>query len=487
MTKNKTMQRCIAAVLAVVLLLGAYFFGRGVGRRQEANTTKRGAASLYVGSAEAKMSNPSYWLRRTGGDNKVQLNAGEIRALNRRIRAQKSSQMYDLEKEPATVNQMKLNKALRKDAQKKKKEFLGKVFYTESGKRLPGNFFDSAISNTQNPNPSAKAPVRYGIAVNVAPIKQFPMEERTLDGPGQYNLDNSGSAVARVNDPVLIYSTSRDGKYYYAETYDYRGWMPIENVAVCRDRSEWEAAWNMPQKEMLVVTTDRIHLESSLTDPAASEKVLTVGTRLRLVKHVGRAENFGTRGGYNNYVVYLPVRHADGSYAREKTLVSESESVSIGYLPLTKKSILTVAFTMLGNTYGYCSDLYSEDCSGLVQGVYRCFGLFLPRNTFTQTPLKCVRRYDLTKASEREKKKVLNKLPVGSTIYFSQGHTGIYLGKVGGKHYVINSSNNGRFKGQHESMLTNEVMIEAIEDVRNHSNQTWFKALTYALVPYEEA
>lgn len=71
MTKNKTMQRCIAAVLAIVLLFGAYFLGRGVGRRQETNTTKRGAASLYVGSAEAKMSNPSYWLRRTGGDNKT--------------------------------------------------------------------------------------------------------------------------------------------------------------------------------------------------------------------------------------------------------------------------------------------------------------------------------------------------------------------------------------------------------------------------------
>ena len=51
---------------------------------------------------------------------------------------------------------------------------------------------------------------------------------------------------------------------------------------------------------------------------------------------------------------------------------------------MTENNILNVAFTCLGNAYGWGGMLGNMDCSMYTRYVYRCFGLEIPRNTTWQ-------------------------------------------------------------------------------------------------------
>lgn len=46
---------------------------------------------------------------------------------------------------------------------------------------------------------------------------------------------------------------------------------------------------------------------------------------------------------WNNYVVYLPIKDAQGYYTKKAALISQHYSVSVGYLPLTERNILNTA------------------------------------------------------------------------------------------------------------------------------------------------
>ena len=105
---------------------------------------------------------------------------------------------------------------------------------------------------------------------------------------------------------------------------------------------------------------------------------------------------------------------------------------------MTQANILNVAFSCLGNRYGWGAMLGAMDCSAYTRAIYECFGLVLPRNTTWQqnTPGKVK---DVSKMSDIEKQKYLETVPAGSLLYFT-GHTMMYVGSYEGIDYVINAA-----------------------------------------------
>ena len=55
-----------------------------------------------------------------------------------------------------------------------------------------------------------------------------------------------------------------------------------------------------------------------------------------------------------------------------------------GYLPLTQNNVLDVAFSCIGDEYGWGGMNGNMDCSLYTRNIYKCFGLELPRNTTWQ-------------------------------------------------------------------------------------------------------
>ena len=147
-----------------------------------------------------------------------------------------------------------------------------------------------------------------------------------------------------------------------------------------------------------------------------------MGTQLKLAsdEEIAAAGSIINRAGYNNHVVWMPVRNEDGSYSKMLSLISESAKVSEGYLALTRNNIAKVALSSLGDEYGWGGMLSGEDCSGYVRAIYKCFGFEMARNTSWQKAMP-VKKFDLSEMSDEEKLQLLDTLPLGAVLFFP-GH-----------------------------------------------------------------
>ena len=288
-----------------------------------------------------------------------------------------------------------------------------------------------------------------------------------------------------MNDPVVIKQVCAydDASFYYVETDHCPGWVDAQSVAICASRSEWLDAWktSVDGKDFLVVTQNRIVTEPSVFVPETADVKLTIGTKLKLVPEDKIPRNLGERNAWNNYVVYLPTRDADGAYVRREALISQHYSVSIGFLPMTQSNILRVAFTCLGDRYGWGGMLDAMDCSMFTRNVYRCFGLYMPRNT-TWQQLVPNTRIDLSGMTDEEKLLLLQNTPAGAMLYFP-GHTMIYMGFEAGTGYVISALGSA-------SDTTGELDVRSIYSVavnpltvRRRSGNTWLADLTSIVIP----
>ena len=226
----------------------------------------------------------------------------------------------------------------------------------------------------------------------------------------------------------------------------------------------------------------KVYLEQSNTNPNISGLMLTMGTCLEIAPEGSYGELVTNRSPIQNYVVYIPTRNVDGSYSKVLALVSEGEHVHEGYVPLTTRNLLNVAFEMLGDTYGWGGMLASEDCSGYIRSVYKCFGLELPRNTTWQAASSTIRHYDLTLMNAEQKKAVLNMMPAGTVLFF-KGHEMIYLGQNAGKYYVLSSVSSVGNSITGKKTRLRSVLICSL-DTKRANGTSWLDNINTVNVPY---
>ena len=324
--------------------------------------------------------------------------------------------------------------------------------------------------------------VLYGIATKRTELRTLPSDIAIWDDPNDSDFDYQYLVGVRVNEPVVITSRSRDGKYYLAKSICCSGWIPADAVAICKDKEEWISAWDIEEDDALIVWGDKVFCESSIVGAETSDLMLTMGTVLKLEKDIDPNELIDNRSAYNNFAVWIPVRNEDGTYSKKLTLISEHKKVSKGYLPLTKANISKVVFSVLGNTYGWGGSLYSDDCSGYMRNVYKCFGIELARNTTWQTAMPMA-TIDMRNIAKEDRIRFLDAVPFGTILYFS-GHEMMYLGSKDGKYYVISAV--GSIMQPENATVRQRIRSTVVNtlDVKRANGNTWFDEITVALVPY---
>ena len=435
------------------------------------------SGSYYLPDVTSEMSSPSYWTEETD----VLMSYDEIEKLNKETISAKGTNMYDLKNQPEVVDGISLNEAILKSSQADAQYYLGWT-YLESTQKATQEDYAKIIENTQNPDAKKEQKVLYGIATQRTELRTFPSNIAIWDDPADSDFDYQYLVTIRVNEPVVITSRSKDGNYYLAKSICCSGWIPADSVAICKDKDEWISAWDIKEDDALVVWGDKVFTETSIVGAKTSDLMLTMGTVLELVKDVNPNELIDNRAAYNNFVVWIPVRNDDGTYSKKLTLISEHKKVSAGFLPLTKANISNVVFSALGNTYGWGGSLNSDDCSGYMRNVYKCFGMELARNTTWQESMPMA-KIDMQYMAKEEKIKFFAALPFGAILYFN-GHEMMYLGERNGKYYVISAvgtimqPENPSVRQRIRSTIVNTL------DVKRANGNTWFDELTVALVPY---
>ena len=322
----------------------------------------------------ASMTNAEFWL---DDDSDVILRTpAEIEAFNKELYNTEGTDMCDLTSISETFDDYAYREEL--------SDFEYPVGLYVSGNAVGKDYFDAIKYNIlsqermqshennddsedNNESDEELSTVSYGIITQRTLMKELPYSDILSDTPGDPEYDEYCATALHVNEPAVVYIWSEDGNYCYVQAQYYSGWIPSADIAICKSRDEWMSAWNF--QNFLVVTASEFRLEESNNNPVAATLILDMGTRLELSDNTGMVDD---RYGYYNYRVYIPYRDEDGYYAKREALVPINREVSVGYLPLTERNILTQAYKCLGNRYGWGGMLDSQDCSAFTREVNCC-------------------------------------------------------------------------------------------------------------------
>ncbi len=153
------------------------------------------------------------------------------------------------------------------------------------------------------------------------------------------------------------------------------GWVNSKNVAICETKQEWTDYWKVAidANNFVTIIGSRIILENAISQPVN----LMLGTVLKLVPEAEIPEDLASQA-TTNYIVYFASRDEDGKAQKTYALLNKNLELHQGYMELTQNNILDVAFSCIGDEYGWSGMNGNMDCSLYTRSIYKCFGLELP-------------------------------------------------------------------------------------------------------------
>lgn len=434
----------------------------------------------YMPGVTEEMTEPSFWFGQADDPDALLATAEEIARINAAAVAQEGTNRRDMKSLKETYDGIARRESLQKSTADDVQYYLGWV-WDQTGKKLTQEDFDLIIANTSDPDAAEEMPVRWGIAVNRTELITFPFDGQILDDPVDYDFDYQPLVGIRVNEPVAIYSTSADGKYFQVSTSCCTGWVRAEDIAICRDKEEWLSAWDIPAEKRLVFWGDKMYTDYSKTALQTVCRLITMGTVLERMDEGDPDALVINRLPLHNYAVYLPVRNEDGSYGKTPALINARERVSEDYLPLTARNLATVALTSLGDAYGWGAGLNNEDCTSLNHSIFCCFGLDMPRNGTWQWLLNYPKA-EIGAYTLEEKEALLDALPMGTLLNFP-GHQMMYLGKHAGSYYVVSTVSSLMSPWSGKRQRTRDVQINTL-DIKRANGKTWMYSLNKVYMPW---
>ena len=461
------------------------FFSAEISSEAEDADNAAGLASVPAATGVTEeMCKSSYWIDKTQGtllDPKESLiSIAGIEELNKEMLSSEGTYLNDLENFSESYNPEKLRDSLKNISVPDREIYVdkkllsdNKVYYEAIGQAI----YDTAYTGETKDN-------QYAVAVKRTTILNIPVKSYIGYSATDGDNENVNSAL-NINEPFIIRQKAEvDGDlFYWGYSDNCTGWVLSDDLAICKDKAEWLDAWKTDpeNKDFIVVTENAITLEPSYYTEYLSEVKLTFATILKLVPDDEIPSSVGERGTWNNYVVYLPTRNAEGKYEKKCALISQHYEVNIGYLKMTEEEILRVAFNNLGDRYGWGGMLDSMDCSLYTRNIYKCFGLSLPRNTSWQRSVEG-RAFDLAGMSDEEKLAAMKRMPAGTLFYFP-GHAMMYVGTDNDMAYVI--SDTGSLSDS-EGELNVRTMYSIILNpltVRRRNGNTWLQNIEVAILP----
>lgn len=440
------------------------------------------AETALLPEVTEEMTDAAYWAKKARHSDEVLAEDADIEAMNAACLAREECCMTDLLQTYAPYDGSAYRGELVKQAMGALSEYMASGYYRADGEQVRYSDVAEVLANIDDAEVTDKEEARYGICVTLADVRAVPTDLLITDMAGDNDFDTLQNSYVRVNEPVVIRTQTADGSWYYCDTWCVCGWIKAENIALCKDRVEWLGAWQIPREELLVVTGGKFYLDAANVNSASSQRMLTMGTTLKLVQEKDYDPALTNRAAYHNTAVWLPVRDEAGNYATTIALIPQHCDYSLGYLPLTTENVLNVAFTMLGDAYGWGGMLAVPDCSQYIRNIYKCFGLELPRNTTWQSAMPALKA-DLSELDEDAKADTLDALPVG-TILFFRGHEMLYLGEAYGLHYVISSTGSIMQPGGTTVQRIRGVIINTLEETIRGNGNSWLGDLNVAAVPW---
>lgn len=388
------------------------------------------APTLTPGT-QPEMNTAGYWIGRHPDPDRLLMTADEIDSFNAHIRNDLKT-VADISRYPAVISGPSLRRELRGTLD----DMARQEFWRGDGRVTDEAFFAAVARNLNLDAIPETVATRFALVTDYADQRVLPTAEILCSEPGDINFDELQNSAYDIGTPVAVVHTSADRQWVYAVAPLSNGWMPAAKVAYCTRRVADYLA-----HPPVVVTQAKadIYTDSALRNYHGRVRlgaVLGYKPSLRelpVLTFASLAEGEPPAGTVR---VYVPTRCPDGNLLLS-TMYVRAADVSRGYLPLTPRSLIQTAFTMLNTPYGW-GDMYGEqDCSRFIQQVFAAHGVMFPRNSTAQglvgTALPLTRE-----TPDAEKDAILARDGIGgATVLELNGHIMLYIGSSDGRPYVI--------------------------------------------------
>ncbi len=386
---------------------------------------------------------PEYWVGRMESPDEVILDIEEIRARNERYQAwiRSPEPFKDVPEErvpipyfyPGVVMYPPELSALAVDAvaDTVRKRIGHEIDYLKS--REWGNYYgikhrqadiDNLIADMALDSLPGSVETENAITVRTTLQRNVPADFPAMSGAGDagsHRWDRWSMGVIAIGRPVSVLHVSRTGEFVFVLSDLGYGWMPSVDVAFA---TADEIARFVDNPGFVVATGDRVPLYASKDCRYASSS-FRMGDRLPLASRL------------NPRLVQIPERKVDGSLALATVWLATDADVSIGYLPYTRRNIVTQAFKLLDNPYDFTGELMGRQHETTYRDIFAVFGFELPRTD----PLFTFYGSDDTvlkpeAGKERQYETILSHEPF-VTLQSCGRHGQLYLGEYNGEPIVF--------------------------------------------------
>ena len=354
-------------------------------------------------------------------------------------------------------------------------------------RNLPEVKEDSA--STENIKDDLDLNIRYAITTQNASIRAFPTDIFLTNTVGKY--DYMQETGVNYYEPLIVLWDSKDGEWSFVQTYDYNGWMRKESFGLCSKEKFDSLVTDIKNGDYQVFNkTGRFFLD-----------INTTGTMFALEEYVepedANADNIadienllvtfrmGTQIPYKDGKFTWVFRNEKGeaefmSLERIYSGMVNDSFIADYILPVQKfttNNLLYRANEALGTPYSWGdSDENGMDCSSTLQGLFKCFGIIIPRNSSQQIKLSA-NIVNLSEMSLTEKLDTITDLPMGSILYMP-GHVMMYLGEYNGIPYIIHNTTDSA-RDDNGVTYFNSCVLTSIGIGK--SGLTLFDKITYAV------
>ncbi len=360
-----------------------------------------------------------FWIGRHPSPDTVILSSEEIQRFNQSIQVGTLHATSLLSAWPNATSGAQLRAALQKtvdDLQARK------LMLLDGKKPSPAYWSDARQALDLNVIPS-EIPRQYGLIVRYADQRFLPTEDGLYAQAFDEDFDELQNSALDIGTPVVVLHHSLDGKWLWVESSSSAGWVKAKNVGSATE-DQIKPFWSIPFVVVIVPKAD-IYSDRAMTVFVGS---LQMGTRLPLLRLNGDSAE-----------ITLPQRQPDGRLELVSGFVA-TEQIHEGYLPYTPRQVLSQAFKMLNEPYGWGGMYQAQDCSRFLQEVFATVGIELPRDSKNQIQTGTRLIEWEAGAPGEDKALVLTDFAVGGvTLLGMKGHILLYLGTIDGRVYAIHS------------------------------------------------
>ena len=146
----------------------------------------------------------------------------------------------------------------------------------------------------------------------------------------------------------------------------------------------------------------------------------------------------------NPRILSVPARRMDGLFETAEAWLAHDADVHIGYLPYTRRNIVTTAFKLMDNVYDWTMAWYGRNHETTYRDIFACFGFRLPFNgrlfTLFGNDTRVVRPGE---GKEAQYRAILANEPFVTMQICVDGHCQLLLGDLDGEPIVFDNHGYG--------------------------------------------